>query len=389
MSGPHGRRRTAALAAAVLALAPTARAKVVFTGYGDFAATPQAWYRIDGPPSVLGQFGLGSEKIESRGSQINALGLFATTSLSDQARLQMDVTYRDIGQNAKTIRIQYAYLDWAPDYGDFQAGKITLPFGWYNQNRFYPFQRPSIDGPVFVSGILGLPQSDVGGDANKTVALGKWSLRGDLYAVNGYGPVPGSTSTFRSATLPGALTIAGNIGSRNANHKIAVGARAELAHAELKDSSAGVSYYRGEWDPGGQRLFQMAGAHLRASAGGWELLAEYLFLSVKGDDGMRVNFGSPDWRTDGFFAELDDRNPVAWGRKVTPWVRFEDYASRAYGGGPASERLWDLAGGASVQLAEAVALKLEASDLYYALPYAAGPLKLRGYALQAGLTVTF
>lgn len=382
-------RRAACAVLGALACAPAA-AKVVFTGYADFATTPQGSFKIDGPPSVLSGFGVGPEKIETRGSGINALGLFASTSLSDDAHLQMDVTYRNIGATAKTISIQYAYLEYSAYDGQARVGKITLPFGWYNQNRFYPFQRPSISAPLFQSAILGLPIADIGAAAGRPFELGPLTATADVYAVNGYGPVPGSTTTFRSATLPGGLTIANNLGSADANHKVAAGARLDFAHKDFKDSNAGVSYYRGEWDPAGRKLFQMAGAHLRASAAGFEFIGEYLALSVKGDQGLEANLGSPDWRTDGFFAELDYHRLSVRDKTVTPWIRFEDYFSRAQGGGGGREAVWEAAGGTSVQLIDGVLAKFEAADLYYRLPFQGkGDLTLMGYVLQLGLTVTF
>lgn len=388
MRAPNGPSRAACFVLGILACAP-ASAKVVFTGYADFATTPQGAFRIDGPPSVLSGFGLGPQRIETRGSGINALGLFASTSLNDSARLQMDVTYRNIGATAKTISIQYAYLEYSAYDGQARVGKITLPFGWYNQNRFYPFQRPSISAPLFQSAILGLPIADIGAAAGRPFELGSVVATADVYAVNGYGPVPGSTATFRSSALPGGLTIANNLGSSDANHKVAAGARLDLAHKDIKDTSVGASYYRGEWDTAGRNLFQMAGAHLRANAAGCELLAEFLSLRVKGDQGFAANLGSPDWRTDGFFAELDYHRLSVRGKPATPWVRFEDYFSRAQGGG-GREALWEASGGASILLIDGVTAKFEADDLYYRLPFQGkGDLTLMGYTLQLGLTVTF
>lgn len=388
MTRPNGRRFTMCFILGALAFAP-AQAKVLFTGYADFQATAQSAFKIDGSPAVLGLFGLGQSRLESRGAAIDSIGLFAATSLSDDTRLLMDVTYRDIGLNAKTIRLQYAYLEHSAFGGQVLAGKITLPFGYYNQNRFYPFQRPSISGPVFQAGILGLPMSDIGAAAGRAFQLGGATLKADVYAVNGFGPVPGSTTSFRSATLPGGLTIANNIASRDANHRVALGGRLDLGHAALGDSSLGVSYYRDQWNPSGQGLFQMGGAHLHANVAGIELLSEYLLLTATGDQGMLANFGVRNWRTDGFFAEADYKKLSVLKKPVTPWVRFEDYFTHAGAGG--RENLWELAGGVSVQALDGVAVKAEVSDLYYRLPFqsAGGDLILKGYSLLLGLAVTF
>lgn len=386
-AGMRGRRAAVFLLA--VGLASPGAAKVVFTGYADLVAVPQGSFRIDGPPSALAAFGLAPETIETRGNSISALGLFATTSLSDQARLQMDVTYRDIGATAKTVAIQYAFLEYDGLGGRARAGKITLPFGWYNQNRFYGFQRPSVSAPLFQGSILGLPIADLGATFGRPFKAGPLTVTADVYAVNGYGPVTGTTETFRSASLPGALTIAKNIGSSDANHKVAVGARLDAAHAALPDSSVGVSYYRGEWDSGGRDPLQLAGAHLRASAAKVDLLAEFLLMTVKGDQGFAANLGGRDWRTEGFFVEAECRRWTVRGRALTPWIRFEDYFSRASAGG-AREAVWEAAGGASLKLMDGLVAKFEADRLYYRLPFAGkGDVTLRGYALQTGLTVTF
>lgn len=380
--------------AAVLALAllsgPPARAKVVFTGYGDIQATAQSRYKIDGPASVLNSFKLGAGHLEGRGVAIDALGLFATTSLSDETRVLIDVTYRDIGASARTIRIQYAYIEHAAYDSQFRVGKITLPFNWFNQNRFYGFQRAAITGPVFQSGILGLPMSDIGAAAQKTIDLGEFALTADLYAVNGYGTVPGSTASFRNAGVPGGLTIANNIGSRDGNHRIALGGRLDVAPKALAETSAGVSYYRGEWGTGDARLLQMAGAHLRASWAGVEFLSEYLYMRARADEGMLANLGSKNWRTDGFFVKADYTRLTVFQKPLTVWARFEDYFTHGDDAGRGREALWGAAGGAAVRVKDGVLVKVEASDLYYKLPYQGlGDLKLSGYSLLLGMTVTF
>jgi hypothetical protein len=367
---------------------PPAAAKVVFTGYGDFRAVPQGSFRVDGPRSALANFGLGPERVEARGFSVDSLGLFATTSLSDRTRLQMDVTYRDIGQDAKTIRIQYAYLESEAWGAKFRAGKITLPFGWYNEHRFYPFQRPSISGPIFQSAILGLPMADIGASARKTFPVGPAALSADVYAVNGYGPVPGSTDSFRSASLPGGLTIARNIGSADPNHKIAVGGRLDLSPADDDADGLGASYYRGEWDPAGRNLFQMAGAHARGRWGGLEALAEYTRLIVQGDRGFAANLGSPDWSMGSLFAEADWHGLAVRGRALTPWARYERAVSRGSSGG-SRERLWAASGGAALQVLPGLAVKAEFDDLSYRLPFPAGDVTLSGYSLTLGLTATY
>ena len=376
---------------AALCTAP-AGAKVVFTGYGDFQVTPESDYRIDGPPPVLNSLGIGPETLESHSSTINSLGLFATTSINDQTKLMMDVTYKGIGASVKTLTIQYGFVEYS-DYGaTARLGKITLPFNYYNQNRFYPFQHASISAPTFQTAILGLPIADIGATVGRPFDLGgDVTLNADLYGVNGYGSLAGSSTTFRNGgLLSSAISIANNVGSSDNNHDVAFGGRLEVSHARMPDSSAGVSYYHDRWDPAGHKLFQMGGAHVHALIAGFDSLTEYLMLDVKGDAGMLSNFASSNWRTDGFFSELDYVKLFIRKKQLTPWIRYEDYMSHAVGGGDEKERLTQFSAGAALQLSEGLIAKVQASDLYYRLPYqGVGDFTIQGYSFTAALTVTF
>ncbi|HXT01657.1 MAG TPA: hypothetical protein VN915_13370 [Elusimicrobiota bacterium] len=385
-------RKTTAAAVILGALcASPAAAKVVFTGYGDFQTTPEGDFRLDGPPSVLNRFGVGPANITTRSSTINALGLFATTSLNDQTRLMMDVTYKNIGATVNTLTVQYAFVEFSDFGATGRFGKITLPFGWYNQNRFYPFQHASITAPTFTSVVLGLPIADIGATVGRPFELGDVTLTADVYGVNGFASTPGSTTTFRdTGFLSSNLSIANNIGSGDNNHDVAFGARLDASHAALPNSSVGVSYYHDRWDPSGHSLFQMGNAYLHATAGGFDLLAEYLLLNAKNDPGALSNFGSPNWRTDGFFTELNYTKLEVAKHQVTPWVRYEDYLNHAVEGSGGKERLTDFAGGVAVALIDGVTAKFQGSDLYYRLPFQGqGDLKIQGYSFALAVTVTF
>lgn len=379
-----------ALFAAVFAVRP-AHAKVAFTGYGDFRFNPHTHNKIQGSREALDSLSVTRTESDSRGTAIDSVGIFATTSVNEQVQMAFDVNYRDIGFNARTIRLQYAYIDYRPRPDVLlEAGKIILPFGYYNQKKYYPFQRPSITAPLFQTGILGLPLADTGLSARKEFSLGSFGIDTDIYAVNGYGGFGTTTATFRSASLPGALTYAGNIGSRNNNDKIALGGRVALRHASAENSEIGASYYRGEWDPNGTRLHQMASGHLLATAMGVELLGEYLFTRTNDDEGMVSAFARRDWKTDGFFATTSYRDFKVKQLPLVPWVRYEDYRSKGYGGGSGAETLTAWAGGASLQPSDNLILKAELSHLLYAIPIQGkGDLRLRSWGVTLGLTATY
>ncbi len=371
-------------------LAAVAEAKVVFTGYADFRITPQSNLRLLLPPSIAATAGLANARYETRTATLDSVGLFAANSLSEHTEFLVDVTWRNIGYNAQTTRLQYAYLLHMLGSGtEVRAGKITLPFGHVNQHRFYSFQQASVTPPVFLSGILGLPISDLGVSIRHVLALGPVTARATGFAVNGYGPVPGSRTTFRSVTLPGGLTIANNLGAGDANKKPAGGGRLVLSSPELGENEVGGSYYAGHWDAAGRRLLQMANAHALVSMGPVDLLAEYLYMQVEDDAGFGAILSSRNWRTDGALATLRWNGLEVLGRRLTPWARGEEYRSRGPKGGN-HERLRGYAAGVALDVDEGVTVKLEANQLKYGLPFTGGGrLELDGISYVLGLSVSF
>jgi hypothetical protein len=368
-------------------LAATASGKVAFTGYADFRMTPESTIKYEIPPSFAAGVAP-TGRVESRTSTLDSVGLFATSSLADQATFMLDVTYRDIGYATRTVRLQYAYVEYtAIPETTLRAGKITLPLGYLNQHRFYAFQQPSITAPVYQGSFLGLPIADLGVAAERSMELGPVTARLAGFAVNGYGPVPGSRTSFRSITLPGGLTMANNIGSTDANKKVSGGGRLSAA---WKDGEVGGSYYGGDWDSAGKRLLQIENAHGLVNLGGLEVLSEFLHLDVEDDAGMRAVFGSGNWRTDGYFVATQYKGFSIREHAVTPWARIEDYRSRGTVTGAGAETLRAYAGGVSYQLLDGVVAKLEANQLLYKLPLSATTrLRLDAISYLAGLALSF
>ncbi len=373
-----------------LGVAAAAQAKVVFTGYADFRLTPQSTIRFDIPAPLAVASGVASGRSESRTAALDSVGLFAANSLSERTEFLFDITYRDIGFATRTVRLQYAYMSHAAGRGvEIRAGKITVPFGHMNQNRFYSFQQASVTQPTFIASILGLPISDLGIAVQKTLEAGPVAAYIVAYGVNGYGPVPGSRTSLRSATLPGGLTIANNLGARDANKKPAGGVRLVLSPVAAPGSEIGGSFYAGHWDAAGKRMLQMANAHLLCEAGPVELLAEYLFMQAEDDSGFSASLGARDWRTDGAFATLRGRGIEVLGRKLVPWARAEDYRTKGIGG-VGHERLRAYGGGAAWNFDEGITIKLEVNQLIYGLPWpSGGDLVIDAVSYVLGLAVSF
>lgn len=375
---------------ALLAAVPPAGAKVVFTGYADFRVTPESTVGFVLPPGLAPGLAVGSSRIETRTATLDSLGLFAATSLNENSEFLFDATYRDIGYATRTIRLQYAY--YRRSIGEHlvvRAGKLTLPFGYVNERRFYSFQQPSVTAPVFLSGILGLPIADLGVSAEQALPAGPVSVRVAGFAVNGYGPVPGSRTSFRSLALPGGLTIANNLGTTDANKKPAGGGRVRILHEGAPDAEVGGSFYAGHWDAAGRRLLRMTNGHAYAAWGPVDALAEYLNLLVGDDAGFAASLGGPNWRTDGGFVMLRARELTLGDRALTPWARVEDYRSRS-AGHPARESMRGYAGGVAWDVEPGVTVKAEANQLRYAVPYpSAGLIKLDIVSYVLGLAVSF
>lgn len=380
---------TAAALLLLAALLPgPARAKVSFTGYGSLLMPADTELKIQAPPALLGATPEGN--LVSRGFRLDAVGLFATTNVSEDVDFLVDLTFRNIGNTVGQTRIQYAYIDAALPWWELraQAGRVTLPFNYYNTRRFYPFQRVEISAPVFVNGILGLPISDAGAVLSRRFELaGGWGVDARAYAVNGYGSVATSTGALRSPSLPGALALSGNLGSGNNNKDVAFGGQVALSRAD--DGEGGVSYYRGAWDREGRRVLQLAGAHLFWTPGELDLLAEYLHIHASGDEGMAQSLGSRTWVTHGAFVTASHPLFRVGARKLVGWGHFENYHSRRAGGGSGREVVRSYSGGVHMALNDHVSVKAEALHLYYAIPTATRSIVLEGRLLQAAVVVTF
>lgn len=379
----------ATTAFAVLLLAAPARAKVTFTGYGSLVAPVDSHFKIRGPSAVLGTTPEGN--LVGKGFRVDAVGLFAATKVGEDADFLVDLTFRGIGSTVGQTRIQYAYLDAALPWQELrlQAGRVNLPFNYYNNRRFYPFQRTELSAPIFVNGILGLPIADAGAVLGRRFALGEddWGVDAKLYAVNGYGNIAGSTAALRNPSLLGGLAMSGNLGASNNNKDVATGGQLALGKPDVGE--VGASYYRGAWDPQGRRVLQLAGAHAFWTPGDFDLLAEYLHIRADGDEGMAQSLGSSRWATHGAFVTVSHPLFHAGARRVLGWAHFENYHTGRVGGGPGHEVLRAFSSGGHVALNDNVTLKAEAGYLYYAVPTNAQSIIIDGRIIQTALVVTF
>lgn len=383
----------AVLLATTLACAGTrAEARVVFTGYGDLRHTSTARVKVSGSPATLKSLGLSAGALEARSFSADAIGLFATTQVKDDLQFQFDLDFRSIGNDVGRVAMPYAYLDWTPRPGTaLQGGKLLLPFGYYNESRFYAFQRHTVVPPVFQSAILGLPMADWGVAAKQRLEGRALNAEAAAYVVNGYGNSATNRTGMRLASVPGGLSLAGNVRASDNNHKPSVGARLRLMDLAGLPVETGASWYWGAWDSSGLEPMALAGAHLRARLWGVDLLLEGLHLAVRGDQGFARSIGSPNWSTLGGFGVASYEGFSLGGKPVVPYLQAETYRTRPNDGGAARETVRSLSTGASVGLAENLRVKAEYFHLSYELPDAAtsGSLRLDVDGAVVSVVVTY
>lgn len=386
------KRLAPVLLAALSVFSVDASAKVLFTGYGEMRLNAYTPFRVYGDPAATAALGVRDPaQHHSRGFTFDNLGLFATTSVAERMDFKVDFTYRQLGNTVGQVRVQYAYLEHAlADDFSYRAGKILLPFNYFNRKRFYPFQRVELQAPFFLNSILGLPIASIGVEGEKRFDLGGSRLDLDLYAVNGYGANPAAPNIFRSATVPGSsLSIANNLGANNNNANISLGARARLADLGGTGSEAGVSYFGGAWDTGGTKYFQMFGAHGLAILGKWEALLELLHLDVAGDAGFAASLADTHWMTDGYLFTLSRAGTVG-GMPLSPYIATEGYRSVGHNGRGSQEKLQAYRTGVQLKPLEPVALKAEYGYLAYRLPLSTlGEAKLWAHQALLALVLTF
>ncbi len=382
------------LAAAALALAAPARAAVEYTGYADLRFTALS-NDVDGMPAALGAAGQTAGKRMTGGFRADSIGLFGDTVLQERWNFKWDLSYRDVAQTS-TVRFQYAYIEYKPvESVTLRGGRVTLPFGYYNEHLFYPFQRDQVASPVMQSAVLGLPFADWGVSATHRLALGGGAIRYSVYSVNGYGHMGANTDKLRMPNaLSSANAMSNNLRSADNNHEQSLGGQLAF-EAPRGLGEAGVSYYRGVWNAAGTQPLQMMNAHVKATFGAIDALWEGLRVDAKGDQGLGPALGSTDnsWTTLGHFLKVRYRDlATVGGKPLTPFLIVEDNATKGKGGGP-RELLSGGGGGASLRVSDQLVLKAEYREIYYRQPFAnlgAGEsMRQRFKALLLAAVVTF
>lgn len=370
----------AALIVFCLTLVRPAAALVTFTGYADLEYDPWAQVTLN---SNIPAF---NETLLARSFSGAGIGLFADTDITDDLKFRMDVIYNDVGYQVGQLQLPYAYLDYTPlPDTEFKGGRVVLPFGYYNENYFYPFQRYAINPPIFESAIFGLPFSDWGAVAQHSWKLPPFTAEATAYTVNGIGSLPtsdcagltgsslaacnsGNFLRFASPSSLGSITLVQNSGATASNDSPAWGGRLRLIGIGGTPLETGFSYYYHQWNAEGTEPLQLADAHVHYQTDKFDFLWEGLDMNVRGDQGFLEDIGSPNYETLGFLAMSSYQVGSIGNIPVILWGQGEDYRTQGLGAGDSQEKLSSLSGGVDFQVADHVRLKTQYIHFFYRLP---------------------
>ena len=381
------------LAALFLCAPACSEAKVVFTGYADLRYTAGTDLNVTGTPAALTSLGIPAGATRTGGFNPNTIGLFANTQIQKDLQFFIDINFQNIASQVGQLNMNYAYAQWTPlQDTTVKVGKVTLPFGYYNENRFYAFQRYSVTSPVFQSSFLGLPISDWGVTAQQRFPMAPFTVEATAFAVNGYESQPTNAEALRLPRVPGVSpTNTLTINSSSGNQEQAVGGRLALTNIGGAQVETGGSYYWEKWDTSGLEPMNMIDAYVHAHHSGLDLLVEALHVGVRGDQGFAQALGDPNWSTDGGFATASYDDLKVKGKQVAPFVQVEEYRSRPDGGGSARETLKSWSSGVALRATENLLFKAEYLHTSYELPMlaTAGWVRLEENETVLSAVVTF
>ncbi len=285
---------SAVLLLVALSSGAVAQGSVRIGGYGNMH-----YMDHDGVPKLVGQ-----QPLDNGFFQIREFSLFFDVAITDAIVASTEV---EAGDNGTSYTANYAYLDvQATEQLSFRAGKILVPFLWYNENK--PNFRQNLMSQPFtawnlapVNGVAvdfgGFGWSDAGVMANWTSELAQWGLLDFKVAViNGLGSntnvLDENTTQLDGGTMTpvvrprDGLTQNEEVNGLRDNN----GDRASVIKATIRGTSfpaeIGFSWYRGKWDPDATKDLHMIGVHLTILNPLWNLKAEFATARVEQDAGI-------------------------------------------------------------------------------------------------------
>ena len=271
-----------------------AQSKIHISGYGN-----THYMDHNGMPVFVGK-----RDMNNGFFQIREFSLFFDIAITDRIIASTEL---EASNSGNSYTANYAYIDvQVTENLSFRAGKILVPFLSHNENKpnfkqnlmSQPFTAWNL-APVnpLAIGFHGFGWADAGASVTWTSALGEVGLVALKFAViNGLGStsnvlddnivqLDGGMMTPFVRTRDGLIQneIVNELLDNNDNKSTVVKASFKTSGVPL---DFGVSWYRGAWDPAGEKNLQMLGAHLNWLAKSFTLKGEYVTANVEQEAGI-------------------------------------------------------------------------------------------------------
>lgn len=275
--------------------------------------------------------------------QIREFSLFFDFAITDAIIASTEL---EAGDNGSRYTANYAYVDIeVSENFSFRAGKILVPFLSYNENKpnfkqFLMSQPFTAWNVVPVNGVAlqfhGFGWGDAGVTLNWHRAFGETGIMAVKFSlINGIGSdsnvLDDNVVQLDAGMMkPVVRTRDGLIQNRETTELIDNNDNKAMVIKALFKTLAiplefGISWYRGAWDPAGDRDLQMLGLHLNWLARNVSLKCEYVTAHVEqaagidpvADAGMMgpamINTSTGDYTMNAFYLE-GSVVPLRWSR---------------------------------------------------------------------------
>ena len=333
MNSPHPQAhafvsaaRASCILAPLLCLAPAFAQdeQLRISGYGN-----AHYMDHNGTPRIVGQ-----RDLDDAFLQLREFSLFLDYTVSDRLTISTEI---EAGSSGNVFTANYAYFEYqATDQLRLRAGKILVPFLWYNENK--PNYRQTLMSQPFTASLLapvnGTPMITHGFGWSDTGAMLAWTTdagdRGILdvkgSVINGLGSdtqiLDDNTITLDDGGMmptirprDGLLQNRYSNELRDNNSNLATTLKVTYVDSELP-IEIGVSWYRGAWDPEGNQDLGIYGVHLNYTEDDWMLRSEWVTAHVQQQAGLNPggpasNISTGDYNMQAWYAELS-YVPLRW-----------------------------------------------------------------------------
>lgn len=288
--------RTIVLGLVLLGFATTGyvQPKVQISGYGNMH-----YMDHDGMPAFVGQ-----KRLDNGFFQLREFSLYFDVAITDAIIASTEL---EAGDNGNRYTANYAYVDvQVLENLSFRAGKILVPFLSYNENKpnfkqylmsqpFTAWNLAPVNGTAQT--VHGFGWSDAGVTLNWNRVVGEVGIL-DLKAavINGLGSdsnvLDGNTAQLDAGMMTPVVRPRDGLIQNEENNELLDNNnnKASVLKATFKSMQFpldfGISWYRGAWNPAGDKNLQMLGGHLNLLAKSWTIKGEYVTADVEQDAGL-------------------------------------------------------------------------------------------------------